>query len=53
MAGTRKIDLDRIERESQEAIALLEVLESQRSDTPKNAEAVLGQSFSAAGSKMD
>lgn len=53
MAATRKIDLERIDCESQEAEVLLEVLESQRTNQPKDAEAVLRQRFSAAGTKME
>jgi len=53
MAVNRKIELERIESESQEAKTLLEVLESQRGDQPKDAEAALRQRFSASGNKMD
>ena len=53
MTATRKIDLERIEGESPEAEALLEVLESQRTDAPKDAEAALRRRFSASGQKMD
>jgi len=53
MAPIRKIDLERIDGESQETKRLLEVLESQRSDEPQDAEAVLRQRFSAAGTKME
>jgi hypothetical protein len=53
MAATKKIDLARIDCESQEAKALFDVLESQRSDEPEDAEAVLRQRFSASGTKMD
>jgi hypothetical protein len=53
MAVNRKIELERIEAESSEAKALLEVLESQLSDQPKDAEAALRQRFTASGSKMD
>jgi hypothetical protein len=53
MATTRKIVLERIEVESPEAAALLEVLESQRTDAPKDAETALRQRFSASGTKMD
>jgi hypothetical protein len=53
MAPTRKIDLERIERESPETDELLEVLETQRPDEPAEADAVLRKRFTAAGTKMD
>jgi len=53
MTTTRKIELERIERESPEARELLELLESQRSEQPTDAEAALRQRFCASGSKMD